>query len=100
MLDYAQGAYDVLVVNKVVLVVNKAAYISCLKTNSLASGNDTIRLNTMDAYCYLCSIDTHYSLGQKLTVGSKLIHCTSYSAQILVIDIVLLYIGCVVDRYG
>eukprot|EP00253_Pinus_taeda_P000001 PITA_00001 len=53
------------------LVVNKAAYDSCLATNPLAthtSGNDTITLDSTGAKYYICGITGHCSAGMKLTI--------------------------------
>lgn len=65
---YTPGAHST-------LVVNKAAYDSCLLTNPLAThttGNDTITLNSTSATYYICGIPGHCSGGMKLaiTVGA------------------------------
>jgi len=61
---YAVGSHDT-------LVVNKAAYDSCLITNPLSShtsGNDTITLDSTGTTYYICGIGNHCSSGMKLAV--------------------------------
>jgi len=61
---YAVGSHDT-------LVVNKAAYDSCLITNPLSShtsGNDTITLDSTGTTYYICGIGSHCSSGMKLAV--------------------------------